>query len=238
MMPLRSNIHATAPAAPMLPPPFSNTCRISGAVRLRLSVITWTRTATPPGAYPSYVISSYDSPGNSPVPFWMARLTFSAGMFASLADSTAALRRMLIFGSPPPFLAATVISRRILENSLPRCTSALPFLRLICDHRECPDIALSSFFRLECRAQPFHPLRPQRTPHRGSVPAPPLRRGLRRERGHGNRAPGRSTIRATRAEVDEGQERRARVPDLAGPRTLGQDLDPDFERRGAHVVQS
>src|SRR5437879_12151026 len=64
----------------------------------------------------------------------------SCGMLTSLADSMAAFSRMLPFGSPPPALAATVISRRILEKSLPRCTSALPFLRLICDHRECPDI--------------------------------------------------------------------------------------------------
>src|SRR5438093_10205338 len=34
-------------------PYFSNTCRISGPVRWRLSVSTWIRTATPPGAYPS-----------------------------------------------------------------------------------------------------------------------------------------------------------------------------------------
>src|SRR6185295_14077938 len=88
-------------------------------------------------------MSSYCSPGPPPVPFSTARLILSAGMFAALADSIAALRRMLIFGSPPPFLAATVISRRILEKSFPRWTSVLPFLRLICDHRECPDIPIS-----------------------------------------------------------------------------------------------
>src|SRR5918994_592384 len=65
----------------------------------------------------------------------------SCGMLTSLADSMAAFSRMLPFGSPPPPLAATVISRRILEKSLPRWTSALPFFRLICDHRECPDIS-------------------------------------------------------------------------------------------------
>src|ERR1700752_2419399 len=64
-------------------------------------------------------------------------------MLTSLAVSMAAFSRMLPLGSPPPALAATVISRRILEKSLPRCTSALPFLRLICDHLECPDIACS-----------------------------------------------------------------------------------------------
>src|SRR5438876_5041357 len=73
----------------------------------------------------------------------MARLMLSAGMLAARADSVAAFRRRLPLGSPPPFLAATVISRRILEKSLPRCTSVLPFFRLICDHRECPDMAPS-----------------------------------------------------------------------------------------------
>src|SRR2546421_12485053 len=82
---------------------------------------------------------------------------FSWGMFASLAISVAALRRMLALGSPPPFFAATVISRRIFEKSLPRWTSALPFLRLICDHRECPDIALTSFVR-ECGLEPLDAL--------------------------------------------------------------------------------
>src|SRR5215475_8671602 len=99
----------------------------------------------------------------------MARLMLSWGMFASLADSTAALRRMLTLASPPPFLAATVISRRIFEKSFPRWTSALPFLRLICDHRECPDIALPSFV-LECGLQTFHPFEPVLPPHRGLVP--------------------------------------------------------------------
>src|SRR5436309_15942625 len=100
---------------------------------------------------------------------------FSWGMFASLAISVAALRRMFALGSPPPFLAATVISRRIFEKSLPRWTSALPFLRLICDHRECPDIALTSFVR-ECGLEPLDALQAplaaggRRAP---AAPAPP-----------------------------------------------------------------
>src|SRR2546425_948822 len=93
----------------------------------------------------------------------VARFMFSCGMFASSAHSIEAFRRMLALGSPPPFLAATVISRRIFEKSLPRWTSVLPFLRLICDHRECPDIVLPSFVeqhRLEC----LHPPEPLRSP--------------------------------------------------------------------------
>src|SRR5437773_11120220 len=102
-------------------------------------------------------------------------------MFASLAISIAALRRMFALGSPPPFLAATVISRRIFEKSLPRWTSALPFLRLICDHRECPDIALPSFVR-ECRLESFHALDPQLAPGRRPTPASSLARRLRGDR--------------------------------------------------------
>src|SRR5262245_46845737 len=67
-------------------------------------------------------------------------------MLAARAASVAAFRRRLPLGSPPPFRAATVISRRILEKSFPRCTSVLPFFRLICDHRECPDMAPSPSF--------------------------------------------------------------------------------------------
>src|SRR5437867_3151348 len=100
----------------------------------------------------------------------------SCGMFASFADSMAAFRRMLALGSPPPLFAATVISRRIFEKSLPRWTSVFPFLRLICAHRECPDIVLPSFVeqhRLEC----LHPLEPLRSPaERGLPPAPAARR--------------------------------------------------------------
>src|SRR3989454_7550245 len=227
--PLRSNIQATAPDAPMFPPNLSNVCRTSGAVRLRLSVSTRINTATPPGAYPSYVISSYDSPGSSPVPFWMARLMLSCGMFASLADSMAALRRMLALGSPPPFLAATVISRRIFENSFPRWTSALPFLRLICDHRECPDIALPSFVR-ECRLESFHALEPQLTPGHRLAPAPLLTRRLWGE----GWAPPRPQVGS---QVHEREERRAGVTHLPRPRYFSQDLDANLERGGADVVQ-
>src|SRR5262245_828291 len=87
----------------------------------------------------------------------MARLMLSWGMLASRAASTADFSRMLTLGSPPPLRAATVISRRIFEKSLPRSTSALPFFRLICDHRECPDIALSPLSGWGARARPPMP---------------------------------------------------------------------------------
>src|SRR2546422_3379226 len=135
---------------------------------------------------------------------------FSWGMFASLAISVAALRRMFALGSPPPFLAATVISRRIFEKSLPRWTSALPFLRLICDHRECPDIALPSFVR-ECRLESFHALEPQLTPSHRLAPAPLLTRRLWGE----GWAPPRPQVGS---QVHEREERRAGVTHLPRPR--------------------
>src|SRR5712691_3577342 len=151
----------------------------------------------------------------------MARLMLSAGMLAALADSTAALRRRLPFGSPPPCFAATVISRRILEKSFPRCTSALPFLRLIWDHRECPDMASPSF--LNGCFQPLHPLQPPRAPLLRLRPAPLLARRLGRE----GRARSRPEVRP---QVDECQIGRAGVPHLARPGHLGQYLDADFQR--------
>src|SRR5882757_9290614 len=49
--------------------------------------------------------------------------------------------------SPPPSRAATVIARASLEKSLPRFASAAPFLCLIDDHFECPDIYVSFYER-------------------------------------------------------------------------------------------
>src|ERR1700749_2630911 len=56
-----------------------------------------------------------------------------------LALSTAFGSARLFAGSPPPSFAATMIARASLENSLPRLTSAAPFLCLIDDHLLCPD---------------------------------------------------------------------------------------------------
>src|SRR5215831_1320116 len=155
---------------------------------------------------------------------------FSCGMFASLADSIAAFRRMLALGSPPPFFAATVISRRILEKSLPRWTSVLPFLRLIWDHRECPDIVLPSFVCQHC-LESLHPLESERTPAERGLPSTTVACGRRR-------------VQRTRSgaqvgtEVHVRHERGAGVPHLAGPRDLGQHLHADLERRGADVIQT
>src|SRR6267378_305803 len=123
-------------------------------------------------------MSSHCSPGSSPVPFWIARLMFSAGMLTSLAVSIAALSRMLPLGSPPPFLAATVIAT-----------------------------------------------------HGRGLPAAPLGLGARRE------WPARPRAQVL-AEVHVGEIRGAGVPDLAGPRLLGQHLDADLQRRAADVVEA
>src|SRR5438128_4184935 len=79
-------------------------------------------------------------PSSSPVPFWMARLMLSAGMFTDLAFSTAVRRRGFELGSPPPRRAAIDISRMILVKILPRLASRAPFLCLMDAHLECPDI--------------------------------------------------------------------------------------------------
>src|SRR5207247_5902105 len=124
----------------------------------------------------------------------MARLMLSAGMFAARAASVAALRRTLPLGSPPPFRAATVISRRIFEKSLSVCTSVLPFFRLICDHRECPDMAISPSLvdRWLAPLESLHPLQAPRAPLQRLLPPPALGQRL----GHERRARPRVEVRS------------------------------------------
>src|SRR5580698_694695 len=64
----------------------------------------------------------------------------SCGMFSALAARIALRRRGLPSGSPPPFLAATVISLIRRVNILPRLASSAPFLCLIVAHFEWPDM--------------------------------------------------------------------------------------------------
>src|SRR5512142_349765 len=71
----------------------------------------------------------------------MARLILSAGMFSLLAAKIAVRRRGLESGSPPPFLAAMLISLISRVKILPRFASSAPFLCLIVAHFEWPDIA-------------------------------------------------------------------------------------------------
>src|SRR5438105_4993675 len=97
-------------------------------------------TAAPPGPYASYDASSYDTPGSSPVPRRIARLMFSAGMFAALASAMIVRRRGFMSGSPPPPRAATVNSLMMRVKILPRLASSAPFLCLIDAHFEWPDM--------------------------------------------------------------------------------------------------
>ncbi len=77
------------------------------------------------------------------IAFWI----LSLGIDASRAFCTAVPRDGFPSMSPPPSRAATVIARASLEKSLPRFASAAPFLCLIDDHLECPDIQVSFYWR-------------------------------------------------------------------------------------------
>src|SRR5918996_4317736 len=90
------------------------------------------------------MISSYETPGSSPVPRRMARSMFSRGMLFALASATIVRSRGFFSGSPPPLRAATVNSLMIRVNTLPRLASAAPFLCLIVCHLEWPDMGGNS----------------------------------------------------------------------------------------------
>src|SRR3954462_7518090 len=100
----------------------------------------------------------------------------SLGIEASLAFWMASWSDGLPSGSPPPSLAATVIARASLVNSLPRRASTIAFLCLIPAHLECPAIRRSVYAALEperarmavaaeARHEPAHELRAR--PHDG-----------------------------------------------------------------------
>src|SRR6187200_3344024 len=84
------------------------------------------------------------SPLSPPTPLAMARSMLSLGMFAPRALSIARRSEKLVLASPPPSRAATVMARASLVNSAARFLSAAPFLCLIVDHFECPDMPLAS----------------------------------------------------------------------------------------------
>src|SRR3954467_2809840 len=79
-------------------------------------------------------------PSSSPVPRLMARSMLSLGMLFALASATAARRRGLPSGSPPPSRAAMVISLMMRVKTLPRFASAAPFLCLMVLHLLWPDM--------------------------------------------------------------------------------------------------
>src|SRR5260370_576367 len=67
----------------------------------------------------------------------------SAGMFSALAAAMAVRKRGLPSGSPPPLLAAMVISLITRVKILPRLASSAPFLCLIVAHFEWPDMVMT-----------------------------------------------------------------------------------------------
>src|SRR5690348_9556596 len=68
----------------------------------------------------------------------MARSMTSFGRDSALALFTARRRRAFMAGSGRPALAATVISRESLENSLDRALSARPLRCMMFLNFECP----------------------------------------------------------------------------------------------------
>src|SRR6201994_580875 len=80
----------------------------------------------------------------------MARLMLSAGMFSALAAAMAPRRRGLPSGSPPPCLAAMVISLIRRVKILPRLASSAPFLCLIVAHFEWPDMMRPQMLEFNC----------------------------------------------------------------------------------------
>ena len=75
-------------------------------------------------------------------------MILSAGILPAFAVSTANRKRGLKAGSPPPSLAATVISLMSLVNTLPRFASVTAFFLLIVAHLLCPD-TISSLVKPE-----------------------------------------------------------------------------------------
>src|ERR1700759_2489894 len=78
----------------------------------------------------------------------------SRGIEYDFAFSIAFGSARLFAGSPPPSFAATMIARESLEKSLPRLTSAAPFLCLIDDHLLCPGTLLLPDWLQESFVQP------------------------------------------------------------------------------------
>ena len=125
----------------MLPPFLEKAERTSPPERLRLSVDTATNTATPAGAYPSYMMSSlFASAFSSPVPRLIAVSILSLGTCSAFALVIMVRRVALDPASPPPSRAATSMLRTSFAHSFPRALSAAPFLCLMVAHLEWPDI--------------------------------------------------------------------------------------------------
>ncbi len=76
------------------------------------------------------------------MPRWIERLILSAGTDASRALEIASRKRGFVPGSPPPALAATMISLLSFVKTFPRTASCLPLRIRIFFHFEWPAITL------------------------------------------------------------------------------------------------
>src|SRR3954471_15579463 len=90
------------------------------------------------------MFSNASASAPAPEPLSIARWMLSLGIEAALAFSIAVASVALPAGSGPPSRAATWIARASFVKSWPRLASFAPFLCLIDDHLECPDIASQS----------------------------------------------------------------------------------------------
>src|SRR5215471_13615904 len=184
----------------MLPPLRVIATRTSDAARLRLSVRHSIRTATPPGAYPSYMIVWYSAPpASAPDPRLTARSMLSLGTELFRALTIASYSVGLASGSPPPVRAATSMFLISLAKSLPRRASTTAFLCLVVAHFEWPLMSDPSPClqtaggrarhpsarggRRWRAAAPAGPRRSYRWPDRSPEPPPARRSPPPRERG-------------------------------------------------------
>src|SRR6266516_7306244 len=88
----------------------------------------------------------------------MTRSMFSLGMLAARHLSSTMRRRGFILGSPPPILAAMVISLLSFEKILPRLASMAPLKCLTFAHLLCPAItSVSLRATLDKQSQPPRP---------------------------------------------------------------------------------
>ena len=130
--------YATLPLLAKLPWFFEKISRRSAAVRFLLSVATSMSSATPPErslrkealrAWPRFTLAG--APPDRAV-----NVVARHALCARSEDGTPQAR--FPAGSPPPILAATVISFASFEKSLPRFWSRAPLRRLTLDHLLCP----------------------------------------------------------------------------------------------------
>ena len=137
-------------------------------------------------------------------------------------------------GSPPPFLAAMMMARLSLLQSLPRLASMAPFLCLIVAQCECPDMAASP--KRFCEASlidasqplqfPFD-LRPAGVVDRSSFPSAPGRAPAPRRRrlrpGLFSRAHTSPRWSQTSGTGDGGRDRGRLARSIPSPRRTGRD---------------